>query len=95
MSLDYLTMSIKYNMKDSEFDISSNMKKDGQKNLLEKFLMAQIGAGKDESKANEQEVYTITLKWFPENDTIEAQSDTGNKGLRDGILGYILSQWDN
>ena len=46
----------------------------------------------DNSKANRRDVYHITLKWDPQQDDICISDDTGNKGLRDGILMDFLRQ---
>lgn len=86
MAVDYLTMNVQYNVKNGKFKINSDMKKKVQSSLLETFLRGQIGKGEDKSKAVEKDVYNITLKLYLENDRIEVTSDTGNEGLRDGVL---------
>lgn len=90
MSLEYLTMDITYQVKDGHFDIAGDVNEQGQSTLIETFLHSQLGRGVDDSKPNEQDVYHITFKWYPEDDTIRVASDTGNKGLRDGILISLL-----
>ena len=92
MSLEHLTMEIAYDIKKSTFKISSDMKEKAYPEIIEGFIRSQIGAGRDTSKPNELDVYHITLKWYPEDDTITASSDTGNKGLREGILLDVLKQ---
>ena len=49
-----------------------------------------MGAGEDKSKANKLDIYHIALDWYPYLDRIESTSDTGNRGLREGILGRFL-----
>ena len=60
------------------------------KEIVEAFLINQIGAGEDRNKANELDVYQITLDWYPHLDRIESTSNTGNRGLREGILMRFL-----
>lgn len=90
MSLDHLTLDIKFNITSDQFEVGGNVNREGQKELVEAFLSEQIGAGKDDSKPNKQDTYHIQLKWYPENDRIVVSSDTGNKGLRDGLLLHYL-----
>ncbi len=90
MGLDNLTLNIKYNSKSHKFRVEGNVKEKGQYELVETFLRGQIGAGEDKSTPNKKDNYNIELKWYPQNDKIEVKSDTGNKGLRDGILMYFL-----
>lgn len=94
MGLEYLTMDITYRVKDGHFDIDGNINRQGQSSLIEAFLSGQIGRELDNRKRNEQDAYHITFKWYPEDDTIDVTSDTGNKGLRDGILMSILHKLD-
>lgn len=90
--LEHLTLDITYDMNSEEFSIKSDAKKEAYADLISAFLRLQMGAGEDKSKANEQDVYHITIKWQPHNDVFEASSDTGNKGLREGILLDILDK---
>ena len=93
MSLDHLTLNIIYNIKKNKFTFKGDVKKEAYSDLICEFLRSQIGAGEDDGKANVRDVYKITLKWFPENDRFEVSYDTGNKGLRDGILHYALQKF--
>ena len=38
--------------------------------------------------------YHIRLEWYSENDRIKVSSDTGNKGLLEGILMHYLKNLD-
>ena len=86
----YLTLNIKYYINSDQFEVGGNVNRKGREELVSTFLRGQIGAGKDDSKPNEKDTYNTQLKWYPENDRIEVRSDTGNKGLRDGILVHYL-----
>ncbi len=92
MSLDYLTLDLRYDINSDQFKVGGNVNRNGITELVETFLRGQMGAGKDDSKPNEKDVYHIQLRWYPENDRIEVSCDTGNKGLRDGILMLYLRE---
>jgi len=85
-----LYLEVKYFVKDNKFKISGNFSQEGLKDIIEEFLRLQIGQGADLTPPRDLDVYTIRLSWFPENDGITVVSNTGNKGLRDGILMEVL-----
>lgn len=92
MVLKYLTLDILYDLKKDKFETRGDVNEEGRRELVESFLRGQIGAGKDESKVNQREIYIIQLRWYPSDDRIEADSNTGNKSLRDGLLiNYLRS----
>ncbi len=86
------TLNIEYDFKTSKSKITGDVKKENRSDIIATFLSLQTGKGKDESKANEKDVYKISIRWYPEGDKFEATYDTGNKGLRDGILYHVLGQ---
>ena len=92
MTLDNLTMVVRYNIKTDQFSVEGSLNKLGQYEVIENFLRSQMGAGKDESSPNHHEVYEIILTWHPEDDDILVSSNTGNKALRDGILLDLLGR---
>ncbi len=92
MGLDYLTLDIQYNLKRDEFKTEGNIKEEKQKDIVECFVEGQIGKEKDPEKMIKKDIYNICLKWYPEDDNITAEYDTGNKGLRDGILLRFLGK---
>lgn len=93
MDLD-LFMDIAYDVNKRTFEISGNLNEVGQKTILETFLQHQVGAGKDNSKPNKRNVYNIHFKVDLSYDVIKVSDNTGNKGLRDGILMDIYRQLD-
>lgn len=95
MSLDCLVLDIKYHRGSDKFEVEGDINQEEQKDIVETFLSTQIGRGIDESKPNEKDTYRIRLEWYPEDDTIKVSSDTGNKGLRDGILMHYLESLGN
>lgn len=86
------TMNIEYNVKENTFNITGDVKESAWAEILEAWISSQIGSGKDSTPAVERDVYHIQILWRPEDDGLSISSDTGNKGLREGILMYILSQ---
>lgn len=91
---EYLTLDIIFYMQENRYETKSDMTLEGQINLLEWFLMDQSGAGGDGREAIDRKVYRITLKWNPDHDQITCDYNTGNKGLREGILTSVLKKLD-
>ncbi len=94
MGLDCLTLDIQYDIDTDQFKVEGKANEEGRKELVETFLREQISAGEDNRTPIKRQTYHIQLRWHPENDVIEASSDTGNKGLRDGILMQYLKSLD-
>jgi len=92
MSAGYLTCRIQYDVKKDEFIVNGDLNREGRSEVIEGFLRGQMGKGRDRTKPEKRDVYHITLNWYPENDRIEVSSDTGNKGLREGILMRYLAR---
>jgi hypothetical protein len=86
MGLDYLTLRIEYDINDGTFKIASNIKKERYADLINSFVCTQIGKGEDKKEADKRDIYDISIKWYPGSDTFVCYSNTGNKGLREGIL---------
>ena len=85
-------LNVGFFVDDGEFTINSNAKNiDALINMVESFLQLQAGRGIDNSDANVRDEYTITLELDLSSDTFASRDNTGNKGLRDGILMKLLS----
>ena len=91
----YLSLNIEYNLNKNEFDITGDIKEEQRSNIIETVLRGQIGKDEDKNKPNEKDLYHINIKWYPQNDNFEINDDTGNKGLRDGILMQVLENLGN
>lgn len=92
MKIECLELEVLYDLKKNKFETRGDVNQEGARELVETFLRGQIGAGKDEREPAKREVYTIQLRWYPSDDRIEVNSDTGNKSLRDGLLlNYLRS----
>ena len=86
---------IKYNLKEDNFHIVSEIKKDRIKEIVGEVLRAQMGAGSDTRKPVEKNLYTIVIDLELEDDTFKISSDTGNKSLTAGILMQLLKEYGN
>jgi hypothetical protein len=61
--------------------------------LLVTFIQGQVGQGADSRKAKELDVYHINIKIDLSQDIFHVRDDTGNKGLRDGIIMHTIGRW--
>jgi hypothetical protein len=66
--------------------IETDVKDELVAELVGEFLLTQVGAGEDPSKAEKRDTYTIHLQLDLNGDVWYCKHDCGNKGLRDGIL---------
>jgi hypothetical protein len=85
-------IKIKYNINKDTFTIDSNLKSEAVKDLIATFLQTQIGAGVDKSPSIDRETYVIRIDLDMSDDTFNVSHNTGNKGLRDGMLLHVLKQ---
>jgi hypothetical protein len=85
-----LFVDLTYNILQDTVRVDSNIKDHLIPDTILEFVRTQIGAGKDDSKANELEEYHIRLELDLSCDRFYVtKDDTGNKGLRDGILIHL------
>lgn len=88
-----LFLALTYNVKTDRVGIrATNIKRERLPDVLEAFLHGQIGKGADRRKPIIRSIYHIRLELDPGDDTFVVRSDTGNLGLRDGILMRALVQ---
>lgn len=85
------TLHIDYCPRTDAYEFFGDVKGEAVSTLIETWVQSVVGAGADDSPPEKRDVYRISITWFPEDDTFRIQSNTGNKGLRDGILMRILS----
>jgi len=91
---------LKYDIEKNLFIISGNVKKDKVKEVISNYLITQFGAGVDDRKPAELDVYEIGISLDLSDDSFSVAHDCGNKGLRDGILAKFLTdestkEWEN
>lgn len=87
-----LFLKIKFWLNEDRFDVESNVKSARIKSIVENIVRSHIGAGVDNSKAVERDVYTINIG-YNMDDSYTLGSDTGNKGLTTGILSKFLADY--
>ena len=92
---EYLEMAVSYDLNTGRGTVGGSINKKGQLDVLEVLIRSEVGAGKDESKAVERDVYHINIRWYPDGDVFEIKDDVGNKGLRFGILTRVFCQLYN
>ena len=90
-----LFLGIKYDIKKDEFTFHSDIKEERQVDILEAVVRMQIGAGVDNSKANDLNVYLISIDWDLSDDSFSIKSNTGNKGLTTGIIMQAFKKLSN
>lgn len=81
-----LYLSLRYDLKKDAFQVDSDIKPERRADVVEDFLRSQMGEGADPNPATEQDQYHIRLMLDLSDDTFRVEYDTGNKGLREGIL---------
>jgi hypothetical protein len=89
-----IIIEMEYDMVNSKVQIRTNAKHDKVGDLLEDYLHAQVGSGKDDSPAAERDVYKITIGVELGEDIWGSSHDCGNKGLREGIIMRVLQMLD-
>lgn len=88
----YIKVTFPINEPD-DFEIETNVNPELVGSLIGDFLYMQHGRGADDSKADEErEIYHIDLYVDLTDDTWRVSCDTGNKGLRDGILMHLFQE---
>jgi hypothetical protein len=94
MVQDYpLYIHITYDIKKDKPSVKTNVRKDSVDDLLMEVLRGQIGTGVDPRKAEEREVYHVKVRINLESDSFSVSDDTGNFGLRDGIIRSTMGKW--
>jgi hypothetical protein len=95
MTMSDLYIKVTYPINEpGKFKVETNAKAKVVSDLIVEFLHSQVGAGVDESKANEVDVYEITLTIDLSCDAFGTRHNCGNLGLRDGILMDVVKQID-
>lgn len=91
-----LTLTVDFTLGDKDeedsFELGGSIKKEAAFEIIENWLRSRMGAGPDDTKANDLKTYHIEIDWTPAGDVFTCRSDCGNKGLRDGILLYVLKK---
>jgi len=95
MSKQYVTFTYSIHYPKS-FGVGTNMEREDIPGVIEAYLqdiMDSIGDGKNDTPAEQYDIYNITLEFDPINGAITSNwDDKGSKELIAGILTYILSR---
>jgi hypothetical protein len=75
-----------------KFKIKTNAKPEHVGDLIGEFVRCQLGQGEDKSPASELDEYHIDISIDLTDDTWSSSHDTGNLGLRDGILMDVMQR---
>jgi hypothetical protein len=91
-----LTLTIDFTIGDNgnkdRFVLGGSIKPEGAVTIIETWLHSVMGDGPDGSDENKLQTYHIEIDWRPSDDNLTIRSNCGNKGLRDGILMYVLKE---
>jgi hypothetical protein len=75
---------VEYDIVKDLFKVDSNTRE--PKDIIMNFIRIQMGAGKDNTPANIQDIYNIKVHLDLSEDIFTCTYDCGNKELREGIL---------
>ena len=82
-----IVVEIIYNIKEPEKTvIKTNAKPEAVSEVLEAWLTAQMGEGRDSREPISRGLYKVSIKLDLRDDTFFTTSDTGNSGLTAGIV---------
>jgi len=87
-----ITLLIDFDFIGTEFWLGGNVKPSRIKGLVEDYLRTQMGQGEDPTEANEIDCYEIDISVDLSHDIFKCRHNCGNKGLREGILLYLLKK---
>jgi hypothetical protein len=90
-----IIIEMEFDMVNSKVQIRTNAKRDKVGDLLEDYLHAQVGTGKDPSPPAERDIYKISIGVELGEDIWGSSHDCGNKGLREGIIMRVLQMLDS
>lgn len=85
-----IVIEMEFDMKGDRVQIRTNAKHDKVVDLLEDYLHACVGTGKDPAPPEEHDIYKITLGVELGEDSWGSAHNCGNKGLREGIIMRVL-----
>ena len=84
--MNELFLSIDWDTITDTYWYHGNIKDERIPDILMEYLRSKIGSGEDHRKAEEHDLYTITIYLDLSCDGFSAGSNCGNNGLREGII---------
>ncbi len=85
-----MKIQVKYNLPENTYHIVSEVKREKVQEVIEELLRSQLGAGSDNNKPNNIDIYIIDIDLKLQGDIFNVKSNTGNKGLTTGILARLV-----
>ena len=89
-----IIFEIKYDLNTEKFSVSGNVNREWLEEIVDTLIRNEIGKGEDSTEANKLDLYVIKFYVDLSEDIIKVNDNCGNKGLRLGILGQLLSNID-
>ncbi len=90
-----VVLEISFNLQEpSKSVIKTNAKKGVVSEILEAWILNQVGSGQDNSMPSQKQEYQIKIGLDMSNDTFYTESDTGNKSLTCGIVMKVFAILD-
>jgi len=89
-----IVIEMEFDMKADKVQIKTNAKHEKVIDLLEDYLHAQVGTGKDTAPPEQHDVYKITIGVELGEDIWGSNHNCGNRGLREGIIMRVLTMID-
>jgi hypothetical protein len=81
-----LSIIIKHDIVNNVYEIETDVKDSMLKEMLGEVVRSKMGAGEDDSPANQVDVYRIEISIDLSDDSISTSSNCGNKGLETGLI---------
>ena len=87
-----IDLTIGEGAEEDTFELGGTIKPEAAPEIISNWLRSQMGEGPDGSKPNDLKTYHVEIDWDPAGDVFTIRSNCGNKGLRDGLLIYVLKK---
>lgn len=90
-----ILVEIRFKLNDPDkTTIRTNASRDGLQEVIETWLVDQIGKGRDERPPERKEEYLVRIGLRLEDDAFGLESDTGNDSLTCGLVRDVLARLD-
>ncbi len=88
-----IVVEIHYDLKKPEQTIiKTNARKEALEEILEAWLLDQVGRGQDGRQPARRDVYLVRIGLDLSDDTFFTESDTGNSALTCGLIMDVLAR---
>lgn len=94
--MTHLTLTVDFTIgegaEEDSFELGGTIKEEAAPEIISNWLRSQMGEGPDTSEPVRRKTYRVEIDWNPRGDVFTCRSNCGNKGLRDGLLLYVLKK---